>query len=262
MGAGFLLRSDLLGISTQAPRSAPHLRQDRACTAHICTGTLSASAPPLQGLGSPLPRLGSRLRYRLQDWAHPLPRLRRDWAHPCTSAPGLGSPLSRRCRDWAHPLPRLRQDWAHPCLVRSAKKCFDIMQDALPQPVGEAYMHAALSPATTKAVAAMLSQLRRAFELELSSASVRRAPPALAATRRVASRCVVATRLTLSRVRGCTVDGCAVACRRTREASGDDIQHRRPQPARPVREHPGEFPRVPPSTPSSCWPQPARPVRA
>jgi hypothetical protein len=169
MGAGFLLRSDLLGISTQAPRSAPHLRQDRACPAHICTGTLSASAPPLQGLGSPLPRLGSRLRYRLQDWAHPLPRLRRDWAHPR--------------------------------LVRSAKKCFDIMQDALPQPVGEAYMHAALSPATTKAVAAMLSQLRRAFELELSSASVRRAPPALAATRCVASRCVVATRLTLSRVR-------------------------------------------------------------
>jgi hypothetical protein len=167
MGAGFLLRSDLLGISTQAPRSAPHLRQDWACPAHICTWTLSASAPPLPGLGSPLPRLGSCLPHRLQDWAHPLPPLRRDWAHP---------------------LPPLRRDWAHPRLVRSAKKCFDIMQDALPQPVGEAYMHAVLSPATTKAVAAMLSQLRRAFELELSSASVRRAPPALAATQRVASR--------------------------------------------------------------------------
>jgi hypothetical protein len=83
MGAGFLLRSDLLGISTQAPRSAPHLRQDWACPAHICTGTLSASAPPLPGLGSPLPHLGSCLPHRLPGLGSP----------PATSAPGLGSPL-------------------------------------------------------------------------------------------------------------------------------------------------------------------------
>jgi hypothetical protein len=66
----------------------------------------------------------------------PLPRLRRDWAHPshictgagrtaATSAPGLGPPLPHLHRNWAHPchirtgtglaLPRLRQDWMHCC---------------------------------------------------------------------------------------------------------------------------------------------------
>ena len=96
---------------------------------------------------------------------HRCPHLRRDWAHPPTSAPGLGSPLPRLCRDWAHPchvcsgtgltpatsaqgldspahictgtgltpatsaqglgspLPRLSRDWAHPCHVCAGTGC-------------------------------------------------------------------------------------------------------------------------------------------
>jgi hypothetical protein len=96
---------------------------------------------------------------------HRCPHLRRDWAHPPTSAPGLGSPLPRLCRDWAHPchvcagtgltpatsaqglgspahvctgtgltpatsapglgspLPRLHRDWAHPCHFCAGTGC-------------------------------------------------------------------------------------------------------------------------------------------
>jgi hypothetical protein len=77
---------------------------------HICARTGLNSPTSAPGLGSTRPHL-------LQDWAQAahictrtgltLPHLSRDWAHP---RPHLH-------RDWAHPRPHLRRDWAEPCHI-------------------------------------------------------------------------------------------------------------------------------------------------
>ena len=83
-----------LGSHEALGASSPHLRQDWAHPARICTGTGLTPPTSVPGLSSPLPHLR-------RDWAHPAHICTRTGLTRATSAPGLGSPHPRLRRDWA-----------------------------------------------------------------------------------------------------------------------------------------------------------------